>query len=186
MESGISCLPTFKAGAWEEVGRPTMPQWSASHTSVCIRITWKACYNPDVSDSVGLGCGSRICIPNPLQVMWVLLWRLTGTVWSVHGLKSDLALNLAVSLTGCATLSKLLASLISHVDDDNEPYPICCCAGFRWDNTCKARSKRQTMSKHGFIFPSQLHAGQRRKLRISAFWRVVAGSELPDLRQELS
>lgn len=52
---------------------PAFLQGNGSQTSVCVRITWKACGtrllgstapHPGVSDSVGLGRGLRICILN--------------------------------------------------------------------------------------------------------------------------
>lgn len=83
------------------------------------------------------------------QVMLVLLWDSLAQchqhthwsetcVWPCH-------------LPAVQPWADFPVSLISHLDNDNEPYPISRGEGFRWDHTRKARSKTQTPSKLGSL-----------------------------------
>lgn len=48
------------------VSCPSHQLYSGPETSLCIRITWRACYHPDCMtlSQRRLGCGLRICISN--------------------------------------------------------------------------------------------------------------------------
>lgn len=108
--------------------------------------------------------------------VWLVL-RVTGTVYAVqHHSQIWLSIQLSPLTTPC-DLQPFLVSSISHLANDNNFCLISCCEDFRWNNTCKAPSRRQIPSKLWFTVFTNLHTGQRMKHWRNASHMAAMGSE---------